>query len=178
MSSTAASPKLRHTDVPLPEPGQRVPDGKSDPTGPVKEPLDVTRGSSARRARSMLVLLVDNSREFLKAAARFLSADRELEIAHAFSGSEALEQVTRLHPDLVMMDLAMPEIDGLSATRAIKKLPDAPQVVIVTVHDNQEYRAQAKAAGADGFISKSEFVLQAPPLISALRLDQGLARDH
>src|SRR5262249_42706554 len=156
MSSTAASPELRSTDVPLPDPGQGVLDYKHDPIGPVKESLDVTCTTSNTRARSVRVLLVDNSREFLKAAARFLSADREVEIAHAFSGSEALEQVARLHPDLVMMDLAMPEIDGLSATRQIKKLPDAPQVVIVTVHDNQEYRAQAKAAGADGFISKSE----------------------
>lgn len=115
------------------------------------------------------VLLVDDNAGFLKTASRFLAAHPEVEIVgRAFSGREALGLVTHLHPDLVLMDLAMPEMGGLEATREIKAQPGAPRVVILTLHDNREYRAAAKAVGADGFISKSEFGAQLLALILAM----------
>ena len=122
----------------------------------------------------MRILIVDDSREFLEAAGRFLSIDPEIEIVgRASSGHEALEKLDRLRPDLVLMDLVMPDMDGLAATREIKKRPGAPPVVIVTAYGDREYRAQAEAAGADGFISKSEFGLQVLPMIRALSSDGG-----
>lgn len=126
----------------------------------------MTRGPSRETAR---ILLVDDNLGFLESAGHFLALDRQIEIVgRAPSGQEALRQVAQLKPDLVLMDLAMPEMDGLEATRQIKKLPDAPRVIILTLHDNAEYRAAAKAAQADGFIAKSEFGTQLLPLIHAM----------
>ncbi|MCI0390916.1 MAG: response regulator transcription factor [Acidobacteria bacterium] len=117
----------------------------------------------------MRILLVDDNPKFLEAASRFLSVVPEVEIvACVFSGREAVEQSAQLQPDLVLMDLVMPGMDGLAATREIKAQPDAPRVIIVTLHKHQEYRAAAEAVGADGFLSKSEFGAQLLLLIRAL----------
>ena len=115
------------------------------------------------------VLLVDDNHDFLESAARFLSAYPCLEIVGwTFSGRDARELVARLQPDLVLMDLTMPGMNGLEATRQIKALPGAPCVVILTLYDNSEYREAAEAAGADGFVTKSELGTQLLPLIRTL----------
>ena len=115
------------------------------------------------------ILLVDDSPEFLETATRFLSADARIEIAgRALSGADAIEQVARVHPDLVLMDWGMPGMSGLEATHRIKAGPGAPGVVIVTLHDDIEYRGAAQAAGADGYVTKSEFGQALFPLIHAL----------
>ncbi len=115
------------------------------------------------------VLLVDDSHDFLESAARFLSAYPCLEIVGwTLSGRDARELVARLQPDLVLMDLTMPGMNGLEATRQIKALPGAPCVVILTLQDNPEYRLAAESVRADGFIAKSDFGTQLLPLIHTL----------
>lgn len=115
---------------------------------------------------SIRILLVDDNPQFLQSAAEFLATDPTITVAgHALSGQEALEQVVALTPDLVLMDLAMPDMNGLEATRRIKTQRDAPHVVILTLYDNAEYRAAAEDVGADGFVSKSEFGTQLRPMI-------------
>ncbi len=117
----------------------------------------------------MRILLVDDNPKFLETASRFLSVVPEVEVVGCVvSGRAAVEQAQQLQPDLVLMDLVMPEMDGLAATREIKAQPDAPRVIIVTLHNHQEYRAAAEAVGADGFLSKSEFGAQLLPLIRGL----------
>jgi DNA-binding NarL/FixJ family response regulator len=114
-------------------------------------------------------LLVDDSPEFLGAAARFLATDPQIEIVgSALSARQAIEEAARLQPDLVLMDVAMPEMNGFAATRHIKGRPNPPRIIVLTLYDNEEYRAQAKAAGADGFVAKSEFGTQLLPLIHTL----------
>jgi len=114
-------------------------------------------------------MLVDDSHEFLDSAVRFLSADpRVMIVGHALSGDDALEQIQRLKPDLVLMDLAMPGMNGLQATSHIKAESSAPYVIILTLYDSPEYRAAAADVGADGFIIKSEFGTQVLPLIDVL----------
>ncbi len=118
---------------------------------------------------SVRILLVDDSLSFLKVAAEFLAMDPQIEIVgSALSGRDALDQVTQLKPDLVLMDLEMPEMNGLEATAQIKVQPGAPCVVILTFHDNPEYRAAAKTVGADGFVCKSQFAEELLPLIHTL----------
>jgi len=115
------------------------------------------------------ILLVDDNPEFLNSAAHFLSTDPQIEIVgHALSGEDALEQVAQTQPDLVLMDLLMSDMNGLEATRRIKERPDAPRVVVLTLYDQPEYRAEAETARADGFITKSEFGDQLLPLIHTL----------
>jgi DNA-binding NarL/FixJ family response regulator len=115
------------------------------------------------------ILLVDDSIQFLDVVARALATVPAIEIVgRALSGRDAVEQVTQLQPDLVLMDVAMPNMNGLEATRRIKTQADAPHVVILTLHDTPEYRAAAEAVGADNFVSKAEFNAQMLPLIRTL----------
>lgn len=115
------------------------------------------------------VLIVDDNPIFIEAARRFFSAEPWLEvIGHALSGREALKMVTALQPDLVLMDYVMPGMNGLEATGRIKARPDAPRVVILTLHNLPEYRAQAETVQADGFVSKAEFGRDLLPLIQTL----------
>ena len=105
------------------------------------------------------VLMVDDNQEFLEAAARFVATVPNVKVVgHAASGQEALDQISSLSPELVMMDYVMPDMNGVEATQRIKDLPDAPQVVILTLHDIPEYHDQAEAAGADGFLAKVDLV--------------------
>ncbi len=81
-------------------------------------------------------------------------------VGTAADGRQALRSVATLKPDLVLMDVNMPRLDGLEATRSIKESGErsgyAPVIVIVTSEDTLECRSQAKDAGANGFVSKSD----------------------
>jgi len=69
-------------------------------------------------------------------------------------GIEAVAAAKRLKPDMVVMDLSMPKMHGLEATRQIKQLPFAVKVLILTVHLDEEYVSEAVKIGADGYIPK------------------------
>src|ERR687893_1530424 len=75
-------------------------------------------------------------------------------LGEAANGREALELCRRFEPDLVLMDVRMPEMDGLTATRAIKHRYPRISVLILTVHENQSYMLEALKAGAAGYILK------------------------
>ena len=136
--------------------------GHSDPSGKA----DSRIGSVIAPAR---ILLVDDSPYFLWVVASWLSTIDEIEVVgHASSGREALEQVDELGPDLVLMDLVMPEMGGLEAMRRLAARPRRPRVILISVHDDEEYRAAADAAGADGFVCKSELKEKLLPLLRSL----------
>ena len=104
------------------------------------------------------VLLVDDSAGFLEMESRYLAGRPEFRVVgSATSGEGALTQVTALQPDLVLMDLTMPGMNGLQATFQIKKQPNAPRIIIVTLHDQPAYREMSVDVGADGFITKDNF---------------------
>ncbi len=122
------------------------------------------------------VLLVDDSPEFLDATTRFLVSDSWLEIiGQTLSGQEALERMHSLKPDLVLMDLAMPKMNGLETTRRMKALPDSPRVIILTLYDNTEYRLASEEVHADGFIAKSDLGAQLLMMIHTLFEDDYLS---
>ena len=129
--------------------------------------------------QSLRVLLVDDNLAFLDLVARELAADARLQIVgHAQSAEDALAQVQRAQPDLVLLDIALPGMNGLEATRRIKAQPGAPRVVLVTIHDTPDYRTAGMAAGADGFIAKEEFDTQIASLIEALFGDLRRTSEH
>lgn len=82
------------------------------------------------------------------------AADIEV-VADAGDGADAVEGVVRHRPDVVLMDLRMPGVDGLTATERITKLPDPPAVVALTTFDADTYVLRALRAGAAGFLLKS-----------------------
>ena len=118
--------------------------------------------------KQVKVLLVDDAAEFLASASDFLSRDPRVEVVgQALHGREGVRLAEVLSPDIVFMDLIMPVMNGLDATRRIRSGPNQPRVIIVTMHDGPEYRRSAEIAGADGFICKTDFADPALAMIDA-----------
>lgn len=123
-------------------------------------------------------LLVDDNPDFLDFAARYLAAAGGIEIAGtALSGAEALRQAERLGPDLVLVDLAMPGMNGLEVAAQLKQRPVAPRIVILTMYDNPEYAEAAARIGADGFVTKAELDIRLLPLIRALFMEKRIMKN-
>jgi two-component system response regulator NreC len=87
-------------------------------------------------------------------------------VGEAGNGREAFDSAVKLSPDVVLMDIGMPGTNGLEATRQIRKEVPAAQVLILTVHDREDYLFQALRAGASGYILKGADVQD---LLSAIR---------
>jgi two-component system nitrate/nitrite response regulator NarL len=114
------------------------------------------------------VLLVDDHPAFLSMIEAELIALCQLTIVgYAQSGREALEQVRRLQPDLVLLDIAMPDINGFEVAYRIKAQPRPIAVVLVSLHDTPVYHS-ASASIADGFVPKDALDIHLAPLIDRL----------
>jgi DNA-binding NarL/FixJ family response regulator len=106
--------------------------------------------------KNLTVLIADDHRDFRRVVHAFLNKLPNVSVVgEANDGSEAIEQVEKLFPDVVLMDVAMPRMNGIDATRIIKKRWPATKIYIATSHDDPLYRLQAIDAKADGFILKS-----------------------
>jgi two-component system response regulator NreC len=75
-------------------------------------------------------------------------------IAEASNGREAIDRAIQMRPDVVLMDIGMPEVDGLAATRRIIKVNPAIRILVLTVHDTEDYFFRVLEAGAHGFLVK------------------------
>lgn len=105
------------------------------------------------------VLIVDDHEGFLDSAERFLVTVPGIRvIGRAINGREAVAKAEALRPEIVLMDLAMPEMGGLQATRLIKAQTAPPRVIVVSHYDDAHHREHAAKAGADGFVSKLWYV--------------------
>jgi DNA-binding NarL/FixJ family response regulator len=106
-------------------------------------------------SRPLNILIVDDQPRARNSVRALLSTwSRVLEIREAGNGREALRLVEELPPDLVLMDVRMPEVNGLEATRQIKAR--WPQVKVIVLSMYIEHRDEALAAGADAFVGKGE----------------------
>jgi DNA-binding NarL/FixJ family response regulator len=112
--------------------------------------------------------LVVDDQSMVRAGLRMLLAEEpDIEVvAEAGNGLEAIAQAARYHPDVVLMDIRMPELDGLEATRRILAADERARVLILTTFNLDDYVYEALRAGASGFVLKDE-----PPeqLIAAVR---------
>jgi DNA-binding NarL/FixJ family response regulator len=113
-------------------------------------------------------VLVADDQSMVRAGFRMLLSDEEDidVVAEAQNGLEAVEKAARFNPTVVLMDIRMPELDGLEATRRILAADPAARVLILTTFDLDEYIYEALSAGASGFVLKDD-----PPeqLIAAIR---------
>ena len=108
------------------------------------------------------VLIVDDIAETRETVRRLLQFDTTIEVVGgAQSGLEAIAQCDQLKPDVVLMDINMPDMNGIEATEAIRKKTPYTQIIILSVQDDPGYYRKAMLAGARDFISK-------PPMIDEL----------
>jgi two-component system invasion response regulator UvrY len=106
---------------------------------------------------TLRTMVVDDSPEYIEALSHLLATYPCIgTISQALSAAEALAQVAIVRPDLMLIDVAMPEVNGLELTRTIKAMQRPPRVIVVTLYDTPVYSEAARAAGADGFIGKSQ----------------------
>ena len=108
-----------------------------------------------RRAKPARIMIADDH-ELARAGLRVMLTDQrgfEL-VGEASNGQEALQLCRRLQPDLALIDVRMPEMDGLTTCRAIKQECLATSVILVTMHANPEYLFEALKAGAAGYVLK------------------------
>jgi DNA-binding NarL/FixJ family response regulator len=105
--------------------------------------------------RPVRVLLVDDD-DLMRAGLRsVLSSDDGIEVVgEAGDGRAALDEIRKLRPDLVLMDIRMPDLDGISATREVLAAEPAIRVVVLTTFEEDDYIFEALSAGASGFLLK------------------------
>ena len=116
---------------------------------------------------SIRVLVADDQSMVRAGFRMLLSGEEDIEVvAEASNGLEAVEKAARFEPTVVLMDIRMPELDGLEATRRILAADPGARILILTTFDLDEYVYEALRAGASGFVLKDE-----PPeqLIAAIR---------
>jgi len=138
-------------------------------TEPIKAiPVTVDAGF----AMTIKVLLVDDNLVFLAAVRKCLATLPGVDvIGEAHDGSAALVHAERLQPDLVLLDIAMPRLNGIEVAKIMLAWPNAPHIVFLSMYDSNDYKAAAQELGALGFVSKSDFVVQLLPIITELLAD-------
>ena len=112
------------------------------------------------------VLIADDHAILREGIKSLLGKQENIEVvAEATNGREAVSRVIQFRPDVVLLDISMPLMDGLEATRRIKKESPDTKVLILTMHDNEEYFLQLLRAGVSGYVTKKSASTE---LISAI----------
>lgn len=118
------------------------------------------------------LLLVDDHALVREGLRLVLSAQPDMEVVgEAANGAEALDRVRRLRPDIVVMDITMPGMSGIEATRAIVDMDLGARVLGLTVHENPEYFFRMLAAGASGYVLKGATSAELLGAIRCVRQD-------
>jgi len=118
-------------------------------------------------ARPVRVLVADDHRLFAEALAVILAGEADVEcVGVAADGREAIKKAKELEPDVVLMDISMPVLDGIEATRRLHRRQPDIAVLVLTGSSAEQDIAQARAAGAVGYITKDSI---AAKLVDAIR---------
>ena len=113
------------------------------------------------------ILEVDDHELVRRNICRFLNEQSDFEVVcEASTGLEAIRQAEQHHPDIILMDISLPELNGLAALPTIRKVAPAAKIIMVTNHDSTVFVRDAFAAGAVGFVTKSDL---SPQLVTAMR---------
>ncbi|MFD0304347.1 response regulator [Streptomyces sp. NPDC127119] len=114
------------------------------------------------------VLVVDDEALIRTGFEHILSAVDDIEVVGAVVGGQAVAAAGRLTPDVVLLDIRMPDVDGLSVLAQLRLLPAPPVVAMLTTFDMDEYVAAALRSGASGFLLKDTDPVQLPVLVRTL----------
>jgi DNA-binding NarL/FixJ family response regulator len=119
----------------------------------------------ARRLAAINVLVVDDHRTFGEALALAVGLEKDL-VAHvAASGPEAVRAAATTRPDVVLMDIEMPGMDGVQAIRRVREAHPGARVVVLSTHDDDLVKARAVEAGAVGYVSKLTPLSEVPDVV-------------
>jgi PAS domain S-box-containing protein len=129
--------------------------GESVPV-PSETPFKAVAQKTPSRSAGLRVLFVDDHKVMRQGLIRLISSQPDIQVAgEAANGKEAVELALQLHPDLILMDISMPEMDGIEATQRIKaELPDV-RVIGLSMYDDEHTAESMRKAGAEAFINKS-----------------------
>jgi two-component system, NarL family, nitrate/nitrite response regulator NarL len=131
---------------------------------------------ASERKMTHRVLVVDDHPIVREGFKRLLDIPGLTVCGEAANGREAMDCVAVLKPDLVLMDLSMPEMGGIEATREIRRRWPATKVIVVSLHDSAQAAAQAKQAGAQAYVVKSRSATELIETVHAvLRCDSSRA---
>lgn len=120
------------------------------------------------------VLLADDHTIVREGLAGLLSAQADMEVvAQAGDGHEAVERAIATRPDVVVLDLNMPRLDGLEAARRIRKALPATRILVLTMHDEEEYVLRLVRAGVHGYLVKDGAAAELVTAIRAVRKGGG-----
>jgi len=116
--------------------------------------------------KRLRTLLVDDNQAFLVLQKHLLAPIERIEVVgFGHDGYDAVRLADELRPDLIVIDLVMPGMGGLQATRLIKAQDHPPLVIIASHYDDAEHREHAAKAGADGFVGKNFYEQQIASLV-------------
>ncbi|HEY2457921.1 MAG TPA: response regulator transcription factor [Candidatus Acidoferrum sp.] len=105
----------------------------------------------------MRILIADDHEIVRKGVSSLLQSRDNFEICgEASNGEEAVQQARQLDPDLIVLDVTMPILDGISAAKRIRKLKPSTPILILSMHEGREMVRAAKLAGAQAFVTKSD----------------------
>ncbi|HVM68937.1 MAG TPA: response regulator transcription factor [Gaiellaceae bacterium] len=111
----------------------------------------------ASRQPTIRVLIADDHRLFAEALQAILDAEEALEVVGiADDGAQAVERARELRPDVVLLDISMPVLDGFAAAERICALPDPPAILMLTGSSSTQDVDRARRAGARGYVTKDE----------------------
>ena len=114
-------------------------------------------------------LVVDDSAAALHSISYFMKLRPHIEVVGtATDGREGLACARALHPDLVLLDVQMPLMNGIEAAAQLRQDLPATRIIMVTVHDSPEVRAACYASGADGFVAKQHMDEELPALLEQI----------
>lgn len=120
----------------------------------------------------MKILIVDDH-EALRAGVRAVLESRGLDVCgEAANGLEALEMATQLRPDLVILDITMPVLDGFTAAREITKRLPGVGILLLSMHESASMVNVAKSSGARGYVAKSEGIARLVKAVDAIAHNQ------
>jgi DNA-binding NarL/FixJ family response regulator len=102
------------------------------------------------------VLIVDDHEAFRESAAALLEAEGFAVVGEAADGGSAIAQAERLRPEVVLLDIQLPDLDGFAVAEQIAGWPDPPVVVLISSRDAAVYRSRLASTPARGFIAKSQ----------------------